>query len=169
MKMKKLLFLLIPTLLLVSWIDLPTETITMNDPIIGTWAVKKTYYVYPDGTKKEKDLNKCVKKIRHIYNANGTLFYKMFGLDKKTNECIEKDDEFWKGKWTKINNNQYKLDHKRTYPSGYVSSNTDSTELYEFSNNQNTLIQHINYKKDGYAMHPNVKHIGEIRVYKRIK
>lgn len=168
MKMKKLLFLLVPTLLSISWIDLPTEPIIENDPIIGTWTFEKIYHVYPDGTKKEIALNKCVKKIRHTYNTDGTLSYKMFKTDKKAKRCIEKDKAFWKGKWKKISDNKYKLDHVRTYPSGYISSNTDSTEIYEFSNKNNTLIKYINYKRDGYAMHPDVKEIGEIKIFKRI-
>lgn len=162
--MKNLLVLLFTTVLFISCKDSSTPT----DPIIGTWKLEKKYYVYSGGVQKEDTLSDCNKRIRYTYNADGTLEYQLFLFDKD-GTCKETAKDFWVGNWKQINEYQYQLNHTRTFPTGEVSKSTDSTELYEFSKDYNTLTVRRNYEKAGIALHPNSKMLGELVVRKRIQ
>ncbi len=145
---------------------IPTSNI---DPLIGTWKVKSTRINYSDGNIYEYTLTDCTEKARYTYNPDGTLFFKMFETNKKTGECKIRGTDFWTGKWSKIKQNRYETVHVHKYPSGQNSGYTDSTTVYIFSNQNNTLTKHTDYKKAGIAVDTTSKAISDTSIYTRVK
>jgi len=139
------------------------------DPLIGTWKIETSITNHSNGTKMEQTLNDCTKKIRHTYNSDGTLSFKMVREDLKTSECIERAPDFWTGKWNKLKKGRYKTTHVHKYPKGQISGYSDSTEVYTFTNNNNTLIKLTDFKKFGVLLEDSSTGISEVTTYTRVQ
>ena len=137
------------------------------DPIIGTWKIEKALIKHSNGTINEQTLNDCTKKIRHTYNPDGTLTFKQVKKDLKTNECIERAPDFWTGKWNKLKKGNYKTVHVHKYPHGQISGYSDSTDVYTFSNNDNTLVRLKDFKKVGILLDSTSTAVSEVITFTR--
>lgn len=143
-----------------------------KDLIIGIWELERLQNNYTDGTFSEKSLEKCYDRVRHIYYSDGTLNYIFPGIDNSTGECHYNDTDFWTGTWEKIGDGKYKTSHNQKHPnSKKPSSYTETTIIYTFSSDGNSLKKLMDFKKAGIDFDSNSDNppISELATYIRIK
>jgi len=169
MKKLNLLFGLFVAIILLSFTQIEINNEIANDPIVGTWELEKLQYNYPDGSVKEESFSKCYDKVRHTFNTDGTLNFIFPEIDDNTGNCSYNKKDFWTGTWKKIGDGKYKTFNVQKHPKSQKSTYTDSTEIYDFSNNGNTLKKLKNFKESGIIFESKNAPVSELATYKRIK
>jgi hypothetical protein len=166
--MKKFNFLLI--LLICSFLfSFESSENNTSDPLVGTWKIDKLIINYSDGREVETDLSDCTLRRRYSFFSEGTLNYKMTTIDKETGECIMRSNEFWTGTWDSWSRNIYITKNVTTFPSGHVTSYSDSTTVYTFSNMNEILTKFNDYDKAGIIYEGKIRPVSESATFIRVK
>lgn len=140
-----------------------------KDPIIGTWKMAKLVWEYEDGTIKDRALGKHALHKTFTYYGDGTLLFREYVYNDETDRFDLPGNEVTKGTWIKGEGQEYGREMKRYYEDRLSSSSLHSSNVFVFSEDQNSMQIITDFEKDGIIFEGNNKPVKEVAYFVRMR
>ncbi|WP_157492079.1 hypothetical protein [Mangrovimonas sp. ST2L15] len=158
------------TLLLTLCFVLMTPKLEVaKDPIIGTWKMTKLVWQYENGTTKDRALGKHALHKTFTYYGDGNLLFREYLYNDETDRFDLPGNEITKGTWIKGEGQEYQREMKRYYGDKLSSSYPNSSRVFVFSEDQNSMQITTDFEKDGTIFEGDNKPVKEVAYFVRMR